>query len=197
MQSLRLARCASTTFPAHRSLLSDLASSVRRRRFPSWLGLALPLLLATRADSDSDVPGGGSDPNGTPGVERLAWMAGEWGFERNGRSVTEIWMPPAGGTMLGMSRTVSGDKTVEYEFLLLRVENSGDIAYVAKPSRQAETSFQLVRASETEAVFENLEHDFPQRILYILQPDGSLLAAIEGERNGETRRIEFPYQRRR
>ena len=29
------------------------------------------------------------------------------------RTVTEIWMPPAGGTMLGMSRTVLGEKTVE------------------------------------------------------------------------------------
>lgn len=170
----------------------------RRFRAPSWLGLALPLLLAARADSNSDLPSASSNPpDGGLGIERLSWFAGEWSFEHNGRTVTEIWMPPAGGTMLGMSRTVAGEKTVEYEFLLLHVEESGDIAYVAKPSRQAETSFKLVRASETEAVFENLEHDFPQRILYTLQPDGSLLAAIEGERNGETRRIEFPYRRQR
>src|SRR5690606_41804165 len=111
-RSLRLARCASTTFPAHRSLLSDLASSVRRRRFPSWLGLALPLLLATRADSDSDVPGGGSAPNGTPGGERLAWMAGERGVGRNGRSGSATRKPPPGGTGRGQARTVAGGRTV-------------------------------------------------------------------------------------
>ena len=59
--------------------------------------------------------------------------------------------------------TVSQGRTVEYEFLLLRVEANGEINYVAKPSGQAETAFKLIRANATEAVFENPQHDFPQR----------------------------------
>lgn len=87
--------------------------------------------------------------------------------------------------MLGMSRTVSQGRTIEYEFLLLRVESNGEINYVAKPSGQAEAMFKLIRASSTETVFEN-----PQ------QKEGDkLTAVIEGTKNGKTRRIEFNYRR--
>jgi hypothetical protein len=97
--------------------------------------------------------------------------------------------------MLGMSRTVANEKTVEYEFIVLRQDANGDIFYVAKPSGQPEASFKLTRGSATEAVFENPEHDFPQRISYKLNPDGTLLAAIDGTKAGKIRRVEFPYKR--
>jgi hypothetical protein len=130
-----------------------------------------------------------------PTLATVAWLAGPWRFERNGRLVEEQWLAPAGRTMLGMSRTVVNGRTVEHEFLLLSEDARGDIVYVAKPSQQPEASFTLTRASETEAVFENLQHDFPQRILYTLQPDGSLLAAIDGMEQGKVRRVLVPYRR--
>ena len=49
-------------------------------------------------------------------------------------------MAPRGGSMLGMSRTVIGGKTVEYEFLRIALVD-GTLAYVAKPSGQAEAPF--------------------------------------------------------
>ena len=39
-------------------------------------------------------------------ISQLGWLAGNWRLERNGRVVDEQWMAPAGGVMLGMSRTV-------------------------------------------------------------------------------------------
>ncbi len=140
-------------------------------------------LLAADSEAARPVP-----------IESLRWMAGEWAFERNGRMVTEHWMAPAGGTMLGMSRTVADGKTVDYEFVVLRIDASGDIFYVVKPLGQAETAFKLVRADARTVVFENPLNDFPQRISYTLQDDGTLLAAIEGTRNGKARRVEFPYR---
>jgi hypothetical protein len=134
-------------------------------------------------------------PAAKPAVAALGWLAGTWGFERNGRAVVEHWLPPAGGTMLGLSRTVANGRTVEYEFIVLREDANGDVAYVARPSRQAETAFKLVHLTEREAVFENPAHDFPQRIRYTLKDDGTLLAAIEGTKDGKTRRVEFPYRR--
>ena len=80
-------------------------------------------------------------------VDSLAWLVGTWSFERNGRTVTEHWLPPAGGTMLGVSRTTTGERTLEYEFIVLRADESGQIFYVAKPSGQPEAAFKLVRVS--------------------------------------------------
>ena len=129
-----------------------------------------------------------------PTIADLAWLAGTWSFERNGRVVTERWTAPAGGLMLGTSHTVAGPRTLEYEFIVLRTDKEGRVVYVAKPSRQPEATFTLIKLTDREAVFENPTHDFPQRLYYTLKPDGTLLAAIEGTRDGKTRRVEFPYR---
>ena len=132
-------------------------------------------------------------PNG-PGLEGLAWISGCWEGRSEDRVYTEQWMKPAGGLMLGMSRTIRGGKAFEFEFLQIR-EDASTVSYVAKPPGQAEASFKRIRQSDREVVFENLQHDFPQRILYRLQTDGSLLARIEGKANGQERAVDFPMKR--
>jgi uncharacterized protein DUF6265 len=130
-------------------------------------------------------------PQSRPSVHDLKWLAGCWESTRAGRHISEHWMAPEGGTLLGMSRTVANGKTSEYEFLLIR-EGAGGLEYVAKPSGQAEAIFTSVRVSPSEVVFENPTHDFPTRISYQRQRDG-VTAAIEGTMNGQSRRIEFTY----
>ncbi len=98
-------------------------------------------------------------------IGQIAWMAGCWQGEARGRSFEEQWMKPAGGMMMGMSRTLSGGRVVTTEFLSIEVYE-GKLSYVARPSGQAMTAFPLVSATATEAIFENLAHDFPQRIVY-------------------------------
>ena len=129
------------------------------------------------------------------GVDQLGWLKGCWGSDRNGREISEHWMKPAGRTMLGMSRTVGKGKTIEFEFIQIREEENGDILFVAKPSAQAEAAFKLVRSGRHEVVFENLKHDFPQRIIYRLESDGSLFARIEGESGGKQRSINYQMKR--
>ena len=127
-------------------------------------------------------------------VDDLSWISGCWELRNGNRTTTEWWMKPSGGTMIGMSRTVTGDKTTAFEFLQIR-QQSSDLFYVAKPSGQEEASFKLVRRSDREAIFENPQHDFPQRIIYRLQADGSLAARIEGKMNGTDRGVDYPMKR--
>jgi hypothetical protein len=129
-------------------------------------------------------------------IVKLAWLAGHWRLEKAGRVIDEYWMAPAGGVMLGMGRTVSKGKELEHEFLQIREGPDGELYYVALPSRQQEATFKMVSLTDTEVVFENKEHDFPQTIGYSLGPDDTALAYIEGPGpNGETKRIEFAYKR--
>jgi hypothetical protein len=135
-------------------------------------------------------------PTAKPTLQDLAWLAGHWRIEQGDRLVDEQWMAPSGGLMMGMARNVQGGKVREYEFTLLRQEPNGDILYIASPSKQAETAFKLTSLRNGAAVFENPEHDFPKKIVYARQPDGSLLAAIEGPgRDGKSRRVEYAYKR--
>jgi len=132
---------------------------------------------------------------GKPSLERLSWLAGCWDGSTAGKENLEQWMKPSGGTMLGMSRTVKGGKTTEFEFMRIHQESNGDIFYTANPSGQKEASFKLLSKDSTGLIFENKEHDFPQRIVYRLENDGSLKAWIEGKLNGRDMRIEFPMKR--
>ena len=77
---------------------------------------------------------------------------------------------PPGSSLLSLAITVA----------LGAGDAPATINYVAKPSGQPEAAFKLVRASATEILFENYQHDFPQRIIYSLKDSGKLTAAIEG-----------------
>ena len=124
-------------------------------------------------------------------VADLVWLSGCWQYSAGSRTVTEFWLPPDGGTMLGLSRTVSGGKTVEHEFLLLRVGPRG-IEYVARPSGQAEAVFTATKVGADEVVFENPAHDFPTRITYRKTGSG-VVATIDGMVKGQPRAIDFRY----
>ena len=101
-------------------------------------------------------------------------------------------MAPAGGMMLGMSRSVRDGKASGYEFLRISEEPDGRIVFVASPSNQDSATFTLVEHEANRAVFENPEHDFPQRIIYSLISASKLLGRIEGSIGGEFKGIDFP-----
>ena len=113
-------------------------------------------------------------------ISHLAWLSGDWQTAPGGRAqIEEHWTLPAGGTMIGMGRTVSGNKTKEFEFL--RIEQRGDeIYYVANPNASCpQTDFKLTRLTAQEVIFENPTHDYPKRVVYRKNSDGSLIASID------------------
>jgi len=127
-------------------------------------------------------------------VAALSWMSGCWRQESASQTVDEVWMAPSGDGMLGMSRTVAKGRIADHEFLQIRVQD-GRLVYIAKPSRQPEATFTAATVGPREVVFENPVHDFPQRIIYRLQGDGSIAARIEGTANGKVRAVDFPMKR--
>ena len=129
-------------------------------------------------------------------LQPLQWLAGCWHSELDEPGSGEQWMPAAGGTMLGMARTLKGGRTVQFEFMQIR-ESAVGVVFVAHPSGQAGTRFAAVEIGATAAVFEQRGADFPQRVIYRLLPDGRLAARIEGLRNGELRHVDFPLRRGR
>ena len=146
------------------------------------LRIAAALALAG-AFALAPVPGLHSQPpmEGAPQtLSEIAWIAGDWQTAPGGRTqIEEHWMQPAGGSMLGMSRTVAGGRTAEFEYLRLEQRADG-IYYVAHPkARCPGTDFKLTRRSAQEAVFENPQHDFPKRIIYRKNSNGSLTASID------------------
>jgi hypothetical protein len=125
----------------------------------------------------------------------LSWLAGCWAAEGRDAGSGEQWSQLAGGTMLGVGRTVRNGETVDYEFLQIRRNAEGKIVYIALPSGQTETSFVLTAATQDTFTFDNPQHDFPQRVIYRRMPEGRLWVRIEGNRDGAARGVDFPMQR--
>lgn len=145
--------------------------------------LTVLLLLATGAAGQARL----SDLDG---------MAGCWERrdEKKQMFFSEQWMKPAGGAMLGMGRTVANGKAVDWEFM--RIQQRGDsLVFVARPrENKEETEFPLLSAKPGEVVFENKEHDFPQRVIYRFSGD-AMTGRVEGQMNGRSRSLDFPFKK--
>jgi len=135
-----------------------------------------------------------SSAQAPPGIERVGWLAGCWSRTAGGRVVEEQWMRPRGGLMLGAGRTVESDSLIEFEQVRI-LEREGRLVYAAAPSGQTPAEFTSIAVTDTSVTFENLTHDFPQRILYRRVSRDSLTARIEGMRGGTLRGVDFAYGR--
>ncbi len=140
-------------------------------------------------------------PAGDWTVEDLSWMAGCWQHSTKDQAVQESWLKPAGGAMQGHARVISQGKTVFREFVYIEKTLEGIIMNVVlpkvAPKAPTTTPFKLIRLEKQQAIFENPEHDFPTRIIYRKERDGSLFARIEGLQDGKAVSEDFPYKRTR
>ena len=130
-----------------------------------------------------------------PDLSSLSWIAGTWTGVQGKVEMEEHWLPAKGNMMLGLHRDVVGPKTVMFEYL--RIEATPDaITYWASPKGRPATPFRLKESGENRVVFENPEHDFPQRIIYWLDKDGALHAKIEGTQNGKVVAEEWTWRKK-
>lgn len=124
-----------------------------------------------------------------PSVADLFWLSGCWQGHQGSAVIEEMWSKPAGTTMLGLGRTVKNNRTVSFEFMQFREQN-GTLAFLPQPQGGAQVTFPLKEFTRRKFVFENLTHDYPQRVSY-QRKNSLLVASIEGTQNGKFSRQEF------
>lgn len=158
--------------------------------------VAIPMLCAILVGA-LGAPRGASAPAAVsqPVASALPrWLAGCW-QQRVGDTVTdEQWMSPSGGAMIGMSRTVTDKRMRAWEALRV-IGDSGRVVYIAQPNGGRATRFTGSAVTDTVAVFENPQHDFPQRIAYRRVHADSLLVRISAVRDGAERGMDMAFRR--
>jgi hypothetical protein len=128
-------------------------------------------------------------------MAQVEWIAGVWSGARGSSTIEERWTPPAGGSMLAISRTLRDGLQSAFEFLCI-VERDGGLVYTAMPNgRTPATDFTLTKIDATSATFENPAHDFPKMIRYTKLPDGSLEAVVSGEGGQKPQTFVFKRER--
>jgi hypothetical protein len=146
--------------------------------------LAIILLLSTATPAAAREPASVAD---------LAWMAGSWSQDSGGVTVRETWLPPLGGAMAGVTQTHRPGKPATTEFSTITSETAG-VTFIAYVGGQPPTLFVLKPGEAGVAVFENLAHDFPQRVIY-RRCEGDLCARIEGTIGGRIQGVDWRYKR--
>src|SRR5262249_42687604 len=109
-------------------------------------------------------------------------------------TIQEEWHPALDTTMMSLGTTTRGDSIVDSELVVIR-EAGKHLMYEAHPKGRQSALFHSIELTDSTVVFENREHDFPQRVGYKRLGPDSLLAWIEGTQKGTFKRIQFPYHR--
>ena len=147
--------------------------------------LAIVLLAALA------LPAGGHAQSASS--QRLAWLQGCWATVGQERVIEEQWMAPRGKSMFGTSRTVHDGQVVGYEYMMVR-EQGDRLAFEVRPSGKPPVVFVSDKLDDSSVVFTNSHNDFPQHVGYRRDGPNAVLAWIEGNTNGEARRVDFHYR---
>ncbi len=135
---------------------------------------------------------GAALPAHTAQGDDLSWMSGLWCGNAGAEVIEEYWLPPRGGMLLGLSRTLKGERTAGFEFM--RIEQvKGVPTFIAQPNGVPPTSFARTDGGADWIRFENPDHDFPKRVEYRRKGAG-LYAEVSGPgKDGKTFTIRYDY----
>jgi hypothetical protein len=154
------------------------------------IGAWVTVLLLIVSPTTSTL-GQADDP---PSLAQLEWLAGAWHGSDATSETEEHWTAPKGRLMIGMNRTFRKPDKSAFEYMRIVQSDSG-LVFIAQPSGASPSEFPAIEVKPKSIVFENKEHDFPQRILYKLDDQGRLFARIEGVINGKSQSMEWLWSK--
>lgn len=130
-------------------------------------------------------------------IDKIKWLMGTWENKSSRGSIYETWTKVSATEMNGKSYALKDLDTIFFETIKLVQEPEG-LFYIPTVKNQNDmlpVIFTLKSISESEMIFENPDHDFPQMISYSLIEPDSLVAEISGIKNGNLRKQQFPMKR--
>jgi len=128
---------------------------------------------------------------------QMSFLKGDWIQSTKDEIVEEHWIGPTGNTMAGITISYSSMSGANARLEFASVEiREGKIVFIARVGEQPPVVFPLKESDNGYAVFENLTHDFPQRVIYTYGGDADTLdARIEGIVDGKMQSVDWHYTR--
>lgn len=129
-------------------------------------------------------------------LKKSEWLIGTWENKSLG-NMYETWVKINEQEFFGKSYVLKKKDTMIFETIRLLQQNN-TVFYIPTVKDQNDglpVRFASKTISDTELVFENPSHDFPQVISYKRINADSLVAEISGTRNGKVRSQIFPMKR--
>ena len=127
--------------------------------------------------------------------ERFNWLIGQWEGIQGAGIYHEEWKNVSESELKGKAYMIKKGEIVNVEILNIHLNETG-IFYTADVSHNpSPVSFKLTNLSDNSFVFENPEHDFPQKISYENKDNQFLFATVEAVKNGKIKKIEYNLKR--
>jgi Domain of unknown function (DUF6265) len=117
---------------------------------------------------------------------------GKWKLDSDKAEIYEEWKMIDSTELIGTGYSIEAGEKIGSETIYLK-KFADTWAYVAIPKNQTITLFALKEFTLNKFIFENGEHDFPQRIIYEFNNDGTLTAIVGGLLEGEEMSREFNF----
>lgn len=144
----------------------------------------LPLLIACGAPAEEKADRPETEKQGQ--LAKAAWLVGRWESNADGGLLSETWKKEKNAYSCETYFVAGGDTLFEEHVLLKEI--NGKLVYspvISDQNHGKPTDFTLTSSSANTMIFENPQHDYPQKIMYVLKGD-SLIATISGKRAGKT-----------
>ena len=101
-------------------------------------------------------------------------------------------MPPGGGMMPGVNRSVTRSGKASFEFMRIAESDDGLTLFASPQGREA-TPFPMTDFSGSHVIFESGANDFPNKIIYRMR--GEILhARVEGLIDGKELSMEWNWK---
>ena len=142
--------------------------------------LSLPIILSGCNSDTSDL-------------QKLKWLTGRWENEMGGIKTVEIWQQKPGNSFLVKGFMLENADTIFSEQITVAAKR-GNIYYTVSIPDQNNgkpIAFKLTENTKNKAVFENPEHDFPQKISYWQTAADTVQISIEGVVKGKRKQEKY------
>lgn len=130
-------------------------------------------------------------------INAANWLLGNWENKSVEGNLTESWKKANDSTFQATSYFIKEKDTLHFETIILeqKGENATYYAAVQGQNDGKPIAFKLKAASEKELLFENLQHDYPQKINYTPITADSLVVKISGMQQGKPSSEQFSMKR--
>lgn len=126
-------------------------------------------------------------------MQSFEWMVGSWTMKTRNGTIMETWVSLNDSTMGGESILIKNTGATEQREKLRFICTRKEYFYcVTMPGQNnnEEIKFRVTSFADSSFVSENLQHDFPKRIIYQLINKDSIHAVID---DGEVPKKKFDF----
>jgi len=120
-------------------------------------------------------------------ISVASWLIGSWENKADDGNLFESWAKSNDSTYIGTAYYIKSNDTLHHESMTL-LQKGSELVYMATVQGQNNdepVTFLLTKSDSKQLVFENPNHDYPQKIAYQQITVDSLVATISGKQQGK------------